>query len=185
MKRFIMTGAPGAGKTSILDALRVRGYAAVNEAATDVISFEQSQGNNESWTGPLFIEKIIELQRFRQLRPVPAGIAMQVYDRSPVCTLALARYLGHQIPAELAGEIARITRERVYEHQVFFIRPIGFCQPTAARRISYQDSLEFERYHEDEYVRLGFELVEVPPGAIAERATVIDAFMKSRCKSAG
>lgn len=175
MKRFIMTGAPGSGKTSILHALRDRGYPVVSEAATDLISLEQSQGNDQPWNEPLFIEKIAELQRSRQLRPVPAGTRVQVYDRSPVCTLALARYLGRPVPGSLAGEIDRIIREQVYEHQVFFIRPIGFCEPTAARRISYQESLEFERCHEDEYIRLGFELVEIPPAGVGERAGLVEA----------
>jgi predicted ATPase len=38
MKRFILTGAPGAGKTSILRALAAGGYAVVPEAATDVVT---------------------------------------------------------------------------------------------------------------------------------------------------
>jgi predicted ATPase len=179
MKRFIMTGAPGSGKTSILRALRYQGYAVVDEAAIDVIFSEQFQGNDEPWNEPVFIERIIELQRYRQVQPVAVSTQVQIYDRSPVCTLALARYLGHQISAPLAGEIERIIRERVYEHRVFFVRPIGLCEPTAARRVSYQDSLEFERYHEDEYARLGFELVEVSAGDVGERAAVIDAYIRT------
>jgi predicted ATPase len=62
---------------------------------------------------------------------------------------------------------------------VFFIRPIGFCAPTAARRISYQQSLEFERCHEEEYARLGFELVDIPAGEIEERAALIDGYIRS------
>lgn len=38
MKRFILTGAPGAGKTSILRALAASGYGVVPEAATHVMS---------------------------------------------------------------------------------------------------------------------------------------------------
>jgi len=177
MKRFVITGAPGSGKTSILHALRDRGYSVVGEAATEVISVEQSQGNEQPWSEPLFIEKIIELQRSLQLQPVAPVIQVQIYDRSPVCTLALAKYLGHPLRESLAEEIDRIIRGRVYERQVFFVRPIGFSEPTAARRISYQQSLEFERYHEDEYARLGFELVEIPAGEIEERAASIDAYI--------
>jgi hypothetical protein len=38
MRRYIITGAPGAEKTAILQELKVRGYAVVGEAATDVIA---------------------------------------------------------------------------------------------------------------------------------------------------
>ena len=52
--------------------------------------------------------------------------------------------------------------EGTYETTVFFIRNQGFVQPTAARRISFEDSLVFERLHEEAYRDLGFRLVEVP-----------------------
>jgi len=48
MKRYILTGAPGSGKTSIILALQSRGYDVVEEAATAVIAAEQAQGNDEA-----------------------------------------------------------------------------------------------------------------------------------------
>ncbi|UYM23991.1 hypothetical protein NQP46_12325 [Streptomyces albus] len=41
--------------------------------------------------------------------------------------------------------------------------------PTAARRISYEDSLAFERVHEESYRTFGFRLVEVPAVGVEER----------------
>jgi predicted ATPase len=184
VRRFILTGAPGSGKTSVLRALRVLGYAVVPEAATDVIAAEQAKSHAEPWRDLLFTERIVAKQRARQLRPPAPGTQVQVYDRSPVCTLALARYLGHPVPSALSDEVARIQCEGVYQRRVFLIRPIGFCEPTAARRISYPDSLEFERVHEDTYSGLGFELLHIPAGAIGERAALIDACITSRAGAA-
>ena len=56
------------------------------------------------------------------------------FDRSPVCTLALSRQLGSPISAQLAAEVQRVVRHRVYA-AVFFVRNQGFIEPTAARRI--------------------------------------------------
>jgi predicted ATPase len=179
VKRYILTGAPGSGKTSIVQVLRGRGYAVVDEAATDVIAAEQSRGHDEPWNDPVFVDRIIELQRSRQRQPPPAGTREQVYDRSPVCTLTLARYLGHPVTATLSAELHRIIRDAVYERRVFFIRTIGFCLPTSARRISYEDSLEFERCHVDEYERLGFELVQVPADENEKRAAAIGACLRT------
>jgi predicted ATPase len=39
--------------------------------------------------------------------------------------------------------------------------------------------LEFERYHEDEYAHLGFELVEIPAAEVEERAALIDAYIRA------
>lgn len=179
MKRYIITGAPGAGKTTILRVLQGRGYAVVDEAATDVIAEGQALGDQEPWNGNGFIHRIIALQRLRQEAPTGRDVTVQVFDRSPLCTLALARYLGRPVPAVLTEEIDRIARERLYERRVFFVRPIGFCEPTAARRITFQDSLEFERVHEQVYLAAGHDPVDVPVGGPHARAAVIDAQIRS------
>jgi predicted ATPase len=185
MRRFILTGAPGSGKTSILKLLAEQGYAVIDEAATDVIAAEQAVGPAEPWLEPRFIDKIIDLQRARQLTAVQSDQAVQLYDRSPVCTLALARYLGHPVSATLSAEIDRITHEAIYEGQVFFIRPLGFIEATAARRISYSESLVFERLHEAEYRRLGFHLVDIQAGPVASRAAAIDAHIEAAAARTG
>jgi predicted ATPase len=102
-----------------------------------------------------------------------------VHDRSAVCTLALARHLGHPVPPVLEAEIARITEAGYFDRRVFFVRPLGFMQPTEVRRISYEESLVFEHLHEAEYQRLGFEIVDVSVGPVAERAAAIGAHIRS------
>ena len=179
MRRFILTGAPGSGKTSILRVLADMGYPVVEEAATDVNAEALARGEADPGADPLFIDRIARLQRQRRAGPVPAGAAVQVHDRSAVCTLALARWVGRPVTAALRGELAEITAAGTFYRRVFFVRPIGFCQPTAVRRISYEDSLAFERVHETEYLRLGFEIVDVPAGAVGERAAMIDARIRS------
>ncbi|WPY01454.1 P-loop containing nucleoside triphosphate hydrolase N-terminal domain protein [Candidatus Trichorickettsia mobilis] len=41
MKRFIFTGTPGSGKTSVIAQLEKLWYVVIREAATDVIAMEQ------------------------------------------------------------------------------------------------------------------------------------------------
>ena len=179
MRRFIMTGAPGAGKTSILRALENLGYAVVGEAATDVIAAQHAQGNLEPWRDPLFIDAIVQMQTHRQHGRVRQGAEAQVHDRSVVCTLALARWMDYPVTAELREAVAQVTEEGLFDRRVFFVRPLGFCELTPVRRISYEDSLAFERVHETEYLRLGFELVDIPPGPVHQRAALIDAYLRS------
>jgi predicted ATPase len=179
MRRFIMTGAPGSGKTSILRALENLGYAVVEEAATNVIAAHQAQGSREPWGEPPFIDAIVQQQGHRQHEPVRQGATVQVHDRSVVCTLALARWMDYPVTAGLREAVAQATEGGLFDRRVFFVRPLGFCERTLARRISYEDSLAFERVHEVEYLRLGFELVDVPPGPVHQRAALIDAYLRS------
>jgi predicted ATPase len=178
MKRFILTGAPGAGKTSILRALAAEGYAVVPEAATDVVASRLALEEAEHWADPVFIQRIAALQRQRRQAPVRLGATVQIHDRSAICTLALARYLGHPVPPVLEQEVAWAAGGS-FDRRVFFVRLLGFIEATAVRRISYAESQAFERIHEDAYRRLGFDLVDVPAGTIAERAAAVGAHIKS------
>ncbi|MEU8615788.1 AAA family ATPase [Actinoplanes sp. NPDC048791] len=172
-RRYVITGAPGAGKSTLLQLLGRRGYAVVDEAATDVIAREQARGNAEPWREESFIAAVAQLQHERQELPPPAGTAVQFFDRSPLCTVALARYSDRPVPPSLAIEVARVLAEGIYRPRVFFVRLLGFITPTAARRISYADSVRFERFHEQAYREHGFELVDVPPGPPEQRAELI------------
>ncbi|MEU8267483.1 AAA family ATPase [Sphaerisporangium sp. NPDC049002] len=171
MRRYIITGTPGAGKTTILRHLEALGHSVVDEAATTVIASEQARGETEPWADASFIDKVLAVQRHRQTDSPATDI--QFYDRSPICTHALATYLGYPISPALSAEIERITGEGVYERHVFFVRNLGFCEPTTARRISFEDSLEFERVHEESYHLFGYELVDVPAGEPADRAALV------------
>jgi predicted ATPase len=171
MPRYVLTGAPGAGKTAILRTLELAGYAVVEEAATDVIEQAQALGRPRPEERAGFLEAITALQVSRQLRHAPDGCGLVFFDRSPVCTLALARFLRLPVPPVLSAELDRAAH--VYARAAFVVRGLGFVTPTAVRRISLADALEFEKIHEQTYRELGFDLVEVPPAPLAERAATI------------
>ncbi|MEV4090052.1 AAA family ATPase [Nonomuraea fuscirosea] len=175
MKRYILTGTPGSGKTTILHRLATLGHATVEEAATAVIAAEQARGEDEPWTRPSFIDQIVAVQRRASLLPPAARRGWQFFDRSPICTHALSTFAGHPISPALSAEIERIIREGVYERDVFFVRNLGFCEPTAARRIGFEESLVFERLHEETYRAFGYRIVDVPAGPVDGRVAAIEA----------
>jgi predicted ATPase len=179
MRRYIITGAPGAGKTTILAALRDRGFAVVGEAATDVIVHQQALGRDEAWRDPGFIDAITLLQRERQKQPAPPATAVKVFDRSPICTLALARYLGLPVTPILAREVDRVVAEGIYQPRVFFVHLLGFITPSAVRQISLAQSVAFERFHEQAYRDYGFDLVDIPTGTVEERVELVDGCIRS------
>jgi predicted ATPase len=167
MPAYILTGAPGSGKTAILRQLELDGHAVVEEAATDVIALQHALGRPEPWREPGFIDQIVALQRLRGTG-TPAD-RVTFLDRSPVCTLALCRHLGLPPSRLLRDEVARMDAERT----VLFVRNQGFVAPTAARRISFADALAFERIHEQTYRELGFTLLDVPAGPLPQRVDAV------------
>jgi predicted ATPase len=173
MPRYALTGTPGAGKTALLRLLENNGHVVVEEAATDVIALNTALGLEQPQHNHAFIDKIVTLQRQRQRAVHEAESTTVYFDRSPVCTLALSRYLGLTVSRALAREVDRVVAEGVYEATVFFVRNQGFVEPTAARRISFEDSLVFEQFHEQAYRELGFRLLEVPAGPLTDRVALV------------
>src|SRR5882724_6190764 len=199
MKRFILTGTSGAGKTAILRQLEMDGFSVVEEAASDVIVLQQAQGVTEPWTRSSFIDSIVDLQRQRQVRAsyAPEEVQfnevqfnevqfnevqfneVQFHDRSVICTAALAVYLGYPVPSTLARELERIQTESIFQKCVFFIRSLGFITPTPARRITFAESLHFERVHEETYRNLNYEIVPIEPGGLSERVAAIKSAIRA------
>jgi len=173
MKRFVLTGAPGSGKTAIIRQLEIEGFGVVEEAATDLIALAQAQGIAEPWMNPSFIDSVADLQTRRQLRAACQEDEIQFHDRSAICTAALATYLGHPVSVMLSRELERISAEAIYEKKIFFVRNLGFVAPTAARRISFEETLRFEIIHEETYRKFGFDLIFIEPGGLAERVNAI------------
>jgi predicted ATPase len=165
IKRFIFTGTPGSGKTSVIKELEKLGHAVIHEAATDVISREQAKGIEKPWEERDFVDQITYMQKERQM---DADSELQFYDRSPFCTYALGKYLSHWKSLEfkpstvLLDEIDRCLKDDIYQNKVFFFENLGFIVHTDARKISYEDALIFEQIHLDVYKEFGFDIMMVP-----------------------
>jgi predicted ATPase len=170
MKRFIVTGAPGSGKTVILRQLELDGFGVVEEAATDVIALQQANGIREPWTRSAFIDQVVALQAWRRSR---LADEVQFHDRSAFCTAALADFLGYPPSDILRHELALVKRETFYERRVFFVQGLGFVTPSAARRIGLEEARRFEAMHERTYRAHGFELIPIGPASVLDRAAAI------------
>ena len=85
----------------------------------------------------------------------------------------MAALLGHPVSDTLSRELERITTETIFQRRVFFIRNLGFVTPTEARRISFEETLRFERVHEETYRKFGFEIVPVEPASLSDRVAAI------------
>lgn len=173
MKRYILTGAPGCGKTSVIRALEMSGVSTVAEAATDIIAYRQSQGVSKPWENIDFIDDVVSIQRHRQMDRSDHYSELHFYDRSPICTYALAKYLNFKPSSDLMQEIERIEKQSIYEKDVFFIDNLGFISNTDARQISFEDSLVFEQLHRDVYQKFGFRSIAIPASSIDHRVKLI------------
>ena len=127
MNRYVLTGAPGAGKTAVIRQLELEGFSVVEEAATDIIALWQAKGIAEPWTHQGFIDAVVSLQQTRERRVAALPEVAQFYDRSVVCTAALADYLGVTRPQSLVTELQRVTTQNVFQRRVLLLKEPGLC----------------------------------------------------------
>ncbi|HEX4095120.1 MAG TPA: AAA family ATPase, partial [Caulobacteraceae bacterium] len=138
----------------------------------------QARGDPAPWTSARFVDDIVALQRRRQDEATAWPGPVQVFDRSPVCTLALARFLGFEVTQPLKQELERIGQGGVYERRVFLVESLAFMTNTEVRRISLEDALRFGEVHEAAYRELGYELVRISPGSVEQRADLITQLLE-------
>ncbi|MFG3342109.1 AAA family ATPase [Glycomyces sp. NPDC048151] len=173
MRRFILTGAPGAGKTTVARLLLAAGHTVVDEAATDLITASQAAGEDTPWEHPGFTDRVAALQRDRQIAADTLPGPDQWFDRSPVCALALARYTGAPVGPVLAAELDRIETEAVYEPRVLLFDLLDAIEATPVRRIDLDGARRFAQVHVDAYTERGYTIVRIPPAPPAERARLV------------
>lgn len=173
MKRYVLTGAPGAGKTAIIRQLELDGFSVVEEAATDIIALWQAKGIAEPWTHLEFIDAVVSLQQTRERKSACLPDLVQFHDRSVVCTAALADYLRIPSPQNLVEELLRVKTQNVFQRSVLLLRTLGFITPTEARRITYEETVRFEQIHERTYRDLGFEIISIGPASVSDRVREI------------
>ncbi|MCI5108563.1 MAG: AAA family ATPase [Candidatus Pacebacteria bacterium] len=172
MNNYILTGAPGAGKTSIIRSLENKGRNVVEEAATDIILLEQKQGIAKPWDNPNFLDKILSLQKERYKNSQTLKEVF-FFDRSPICTYALCQFLGYTPSTLLLEEIERINELSLYHKKVFFIESLESIEHTDIRQINYQDALVFSKLHFEIYTQLDFECISIPPQELEKRVSLI------------
>lgn len=173
--RYILTGGPGAGKTSVLLKLEQLGQGIVREAATDVTDLFIAQGHNQPWMCPNFDEEILKLQSERQAAASYSRHERIFFDRSPLDALAYAEKSGKA--DALKEKISHLLKEGSYAPIVFVIENFGTCQQTAVRHETISEALELQKIQEKNYREKGFNVVLVPPASIEERAQFILAYI--------
>jgi len=173
LRRYILTGAPGAGKTSVLNCLKDKGFNVIKEAATDLILESQSKGIKQPWLEPDFINKIWQLQTKRQLEESVKDDSPIFYDRTPIDTYALSVFLNIKPSRALLSELERIEEHGIYNKEVFLLDGLGFIENNEIRQISYNDALIFGNIHEEVYTKFGYKCIKIPALGIDERTKLI------------
>ncbi|RKD85167.1 AAA family ATPase [Mangrovibacterium diazotrophicum] len=171
----VITGGPGFGKSSLIEALSVKGFQVGGEAAREIIG-EQMETGGETlpWKNRRAFQQAVSQRRIDFWESVD-GVDWAFVDRGIPDQLAFASFRGFEPSA--------ILKSLASEYQYF---PVVFiCPPW--NEIYVQDEVRTEsfdeacRIHEmicKTYNDLGYRLVDVPLCSLEERCAFILSELK-------
>lgn len=173
---FVVTGGPGSGKSSLIDALAQDGIATMPEAGRAIIRDQVAIGGNALPWGDraAFAELMLgwELRSHREARARPGPVLL---DRGVPDVVGYLTLCGLPVPdhARRAAELYR------YNRKVFLAPywPEIFAQD-AERKQDPEEAEATARVMTEVYTALGYEVVPLPLGTIAQRA----AFVRTNCE---
>lgn len=168
----VLTGGPGAGKTSVIEELRRRGYAGTQEAGRAIIIDQQLIGGTAVHTGDqaLFAELMLswELRSYRLAQDDPAAAVF--FDRGVPELTGYYRLIGRPVPAHVAAA-ARLFR---YRPRVFIARPWPEIYATDAERgQDWAEAVATCEAAAAAYAEYGYELIDLPFAPVGERAAFV------------
>lgn len=170
---YVITGGPGAGKSTLIGALASAGFAVATEAGRRIIQEQQAQGGRAlPWIDPYaFAQAMLDhdAAAFARL----TGAAGPVFcDRGIPDTIGYLKLVGLAVP-EAMWRAAEIHR---YQERVFVCPPWRAIYGTDSERRQTWDVAE--RTHAAMvavYTELGYTLVDVPRAPVDERVRFITA----------
>jgi predicted ATPase len=174
--RFVViTGGPGAGKTTLIDALEAAGFGRTVEAGRAIIQDEVATGGAAlPWTDrEAFAARMLEWER-RSHEAASARAAVRdgpvFFDRGVPDVIGYRRLVGLPIPRGL-DEAARRLR---YHRRVFLAPPWPeIFHADAERRQNFDEAVRTREAMRAVYAEYGYEVVELPRATVAERVAFV------------
>ena len=169
---FVITGASGGGKSTILDELEQRGYQVQPEIGREIVKDQLANGgaalpwlDAQAFNGLLFERSVAAYRSHQDQNGKPV-----FFDRSFIECVAFSKILGKPVPERML-DISSTLR---------FANPVFICPPWAEifrkDQERQHDFLFAQKDYEANraaYEELDYELVSVPKAPAAERADFI------------
>ena len=159
---IVFTGAPGAGKTSTLEELARLGWSVSPEAARAIIRHSMHVGGPALPWGDLTAFRdamLLQTEKdYWEARKLPGPV---FFDRGWPDSETVP------FSEEILTQMAPLR----YYPEVFVFRPWEeIYSQDAERKQSFAEACQSCEHMCQSYLRLGYTLVDVPPGSIPERA---------------
>ncbi len=166
---FIITGGPGAGKTTLIEELRKRGFFCVEDIARKIIR-DEAFGNNDRENTQHFTEMLLSGSIEAYEKAMRDGYGTIFFDRGVVGDIGYVFRTNMLISPELCRAASSLT----YNKKVFMAPPWEEIYCNDNERIqTYEKALEVYENLRDIHYKYGYEIVELPKTSVEKRADFV------------
>lgn len=169
--RIVITGAPGTGKSSIIEELKHRDYTCFKEVSRQVTLDARKEGIEQLFlTKPLLFSELLLKARLKQFTQAKSTNQHTVFiDRGLPDILAYMDYVQSHYPSHFI----ETCETHVYD-KVFVLAPW--------KEIFIRDSERYENFDQaiaihnallGTYKRFGYDLIDIPFDTVSKRADFI------------
>lgn len=171
MKRILLIGSPGSGKTTVLSELEKRGYTCFQEVSRKIILEAKKRGVDQLFLSnpDEFNQKLLS-GRIAQFEACLNHEGSYVFiDRGLPDIIAYNEYIN--VPTE--PKVIKASAEMVYDFVFLFPAWKKIFKNDNERYESFDEALKIQDNLKKTYTDHGYEICEVPIGEISERANYI------------
>lgn len=169
-KKYIITGGPSTGKTSVINELIKNGFNCVHENSREIISMEiENGGEILPWKNQIAFENKVSNLRTKQYLTSPKN-AICFFDRSVIDCLAYLKLNNLQATTTIINNLQKCN----FNSTVFYT-PIwkDIYINDNERKETLKEAKEIENSILRTYKSKGYKLIRIPRTPIKERVDFI------------
>ena len=167
LRRIVITGCSGGGKSTLIDALAARGFATMPEAGRILVREEIAHGGNAlPWLDREVFGIELAKRAIAQFEAASEVTGTVLFDRGLIDPVAFLKQYGFSVPPAIADAVSNCR----YDKTVFYVAPWEEIYQTEDERPKpFEEAVaEFDALMA-EYRSAGYRPVEIPRGDIGER----------------
>ena len=168
---YVITGGPGSGKTSLIEALRSGGYACLGEAGRAIIEDQMAiDGRALPWRDPLLFAELMLSMDMRSYRLAEQSVVPVFFDRGIPDVLAYLRLMNIPVPEHMHNA----ARTSSYNRNVFIAPPWReIFHQDLERKQDFDEAIRTYDALVKTYTSYNYNLVEIPRTSVEERLRLI------------